>query len=76
MVIAMLVLMRNGGNIDREDLYIKIDEESGAISMVTRAEVTDEELQKGLARPYMSLMYANHQGIINNLIGMGRAMAH
>ena len=59
-----------------EDLYIKIDEESGVISMVTRNEVTDEELQKGLARPYMSLMYANHQGIINNLIGMGRAMAH
>lgn len=58
-----------------EDLYIKVTDD-GKISIVPRAEVTDEELRSGTAKPYMALMYANHQGIINNLIGMGRAMAH
>jgi hypothetical protein len=58
-----------------EELYIKT-KDNGEMSIVPRSEVTDEELRSGMAKPYMTMLLMNHQGIINNLIGMGRAMAH
>ena len=58
-----------------QKLYIKTSAD-GQISFVTRDQVSDEELANGTAKPWQSMLSANHQGIINNLIGMGRAMAH